>query len=115
MLTIPHEQLIFVDEACFQINMVAGFGRGLIGQRIRLNTPNTKGINLNMIGALTTQGLLHMGCYYGNTDRNRYIEFVNNLKIQHPYLFENSQMYAIQDGASIHRGQEVIDAWHTGF
>lgn len=113
MLQVPHEFLIFIDEAGFNIQMVPGFGRGLIGERIRLDSPNQKGPQLNMIAAMTANGIIHFECYYGTTDRARYIQFLQNLKRKCAALFRGGEMWAIQDGASIHKGEEVIDSWNA--
>lgn len=114
MLQIPHERLIFIDEAGFTLYLVPTRGRGVIGERINLAVPNHKGNQLNMIGAMTTSGLLHFECYYGTTDRRRYMEFVRNLKRQHAGLFREHDMVVIQDGASIHKGEDVDDAFQSG-
>jgi len=114
MLQIPHERLIFIDEAGFNLYLVPTRGRGLIGERINLAVPNHKGTQLNMIGAMTVDGLIHFECYYGATDRRRYIEFVRNLKRQQANLFRRNDMVVIQDGASIHKGQDVDDAFQSG-
>jgi len=114
METINWDDIIFVDEAGFDLHTLPGHGRSHIGDRIRLEAPASAGPRLNMLVGISYDGIIHFVARYGSTDRDVYIRFLTSLKTNALELFKQKHVTIMQDGASIHQGDDVRDAVETG-
>lgn len=114
MATMSWDDAVFIDEAGFDIHTLPGRGRSHIGDRIRVDAPSAPGPRLNMLVAISARGVVHFVARYGSTDRSVYIRFLTSLKTHALTLFQKTHVTIFQDGASIHKGDEVKDAVESG-
>jgi hypothetical protein len=106
-------KLIFIDEAGFDLFKHRGRGRARAGHRATVvAAAPSKGPRLNVIAAISQDGLLLLQCYIGLTDSARYSRFLHDLMAAQTELFRRQDWIIIQDGASIHRSADARSAFN---
>ncbi|XP_063077060.1 uncharacterized protein LOC134467064 [Engraulis encrasicolus] len=72
-------ELIFVDEAGFNLTKTRRRGRNVIGQRAITDVPGQRGGNITMCAAISHNGVLHHHATLGPYNTNLMIRFLNQL------------------------------------
>lgn len=111
-----HHELIYVDEAGFNLAKTRGRGRNIIGHRAIINVPGQRGGNITMCAAISQNGVLHHHAILGPYNTAHIITFLDTL---HNRLIPNDQgpeqprYVIIWDNVSFHRAA-VVRNWFTG-
>ena len=74
----PHE-LIYIDEAGFNLSKTRRRGRNIIGQRAIVQVPGQRGGNISLCAAISLQGLLHHQTKLGPFNTEHIIQFLDAL------------------------------------
>ncbi|KAM9399517.1 uncharacterized protein ACWYII_031651 isoform 1-T1 [Salvelinus alpinus] len=111
-----HHELIYVDEAGFNLAKTRSRGRNIIGHRAIINVPGQRGGNITMCAAISQNGVLHHHAILGPYNTAHIIIFLDTL---HNRLIPNDQgpeqprYVIIWDNVSFHRAA-VVRNWFTG-
>jgi transposase len=110
MIRVEEKDLIFIDEAGFNLWTRRGRGRAKKGERALLRVPNSKGRNITVIAAISPQyGLIHSQVRLGSTTGSVYAQFISDLLKRE--LMRVGSRIIIQDNCSIHKTDEVKEAF----
>ncbi|XP_046715805.1 uncharacterized protein LOC124392681 [Silurus meridionalis] len=74
----PHE-VIYVDEAGFNLAKTRRRGRNIVGQRAAVNVPGQCGENITLCSAISVQGVLHHHATLGPYNTGQIIVFLDAL------------------------------------
>ncbi|XP_031723080.1 uncharacterized protein LOC116394257 [Anarrhichthys ocellatus] len=109
----PHE-LIFVDEAGFNLTKRRRRGRNVIGQRAIVEVPGQRGGNVTICAAISNHGVLHHHVTLGPYNTQHLLRFLANLR---DILFEQQGQelnenpiptnVIVLDNVSFHRAAQV--------
>ncbi len=103
---IQHE-LIYVDEAGFNLTRTRRRGRNIIGHRAIVNVPGQRGGNITLCAAITQNGVLHVGPY--NTAL--ILTFLDQLhNITAANQIDHMQYIVVWDNVSFHRSA-LVQNW----
>ncbi|XP_052341208.1 uncharacterized protein LOC118363001 isoform X1 [Oncorhynchus keta] len=111
-----HHELIYVDEAGFNLAKTRSCGRNIIGHRAIINVPGQRGGNITMCAAISQNGVLHHHAILGPYNTAHIITFLDTL---HNRLIpddqgpEHPRYIIIWDNVSFHRAA-VVRNWFTG-
>jgi hypothetical protein len=125
---------VFVDEAAFNINMRAPYGRSLCGTPAIVETPSTRAISHTILGAISSQGVVSVEVreplkskkikVAGGKERNNapaaekkttgttaghYMRFISKMLNEMDKFPEMENFYVIVDNAPIHKSEDDID------
>jgi hypothetical protein len=126
---------VFVDEAAFNINMRAPYGRSLSGTPAIVETSSTRAISHTILGAIiSSQGVVSVEVREplkskkikvtgGNKRKNtpatekkttgttagHYMRFISKMLNEMDKFSEMENFYIIMDNASIHKPEDDID------
>ncbi|XP_025757898.1 uncharacterized protein LOC106099046 isoform X2 [Oreochromis niloticus] len=108
----PHE-LIFIDEAGFDLCKTRRRGRNVIGQRAIVHVPGQHGGNITSCAAISLRGLLHHHAKLGPYNSQHILTFLDAL---HNIVVQNSpdqpRFVVIWDNVSFHRAA-LVQAWFS--
>ncbi len=108
----PHE-LIFIDEAGFDLSKTRRRGRNVIGQRAIVHVPGQRGGNITLCAAISLRGLLHHHAKLGPYNSQHILTFLDAL---HNIVVQNRpdqpRFVVIWDNVSFHRAA-LVQAWFT--
>ncbi|XP_019203725.1 uncharacterized protein LOC109195670 [Oreochromis niloticus] len=115
---VPHE-MIFVDEAGFNLTKRRKRGRNIIGHRAIVNVPGQRGGNVTMCAAISQRGVLHRHAVLGPYNTMLLLAFLDGLR-QHMFQLdyrepaqpEQPHYVVVWDNVSFHRAALVRD-WFT--
>ncbi|XP_063324685.1 uncharacterized protein LOC134634684 [Pelmatolapia mariae] len=115
---VPHE-MIFVDEAGFNLTKRRKRGRNIIGHRAIVNVPGQRGGNVTMCAAISQRGVLHRHAVLGPYNTMLLLAFLDGLR-QHMFQMdyrepaqpEQPHYVVVWDNVSFHRAALVRD-WFT--
>ncbi|KAJ8365154.1 hypothetical protein SKAU_G00139850, partial [Synaphobranchus kaupii] len=115
---VPHE-IIFIDEAGFDLTKRRRRGRNIIGQRAIVHVPGQRGGNITMCAAISHRGVLHRHAILGPYNTMLLLTFLDSLR-DHIYQLEQREPAQLQqprdvviwDNVSFHRAALVCD-WFT--
>ncbi|KAM4581429.1 uncharacterized protein PAE49_005983 isoform 1-T1 [Odontesthes bonariensis] len=103
----PHE-IIYIDEAGFNLTKNRRRGRNIIGQRAIVHVPGQRGGNITMCAAISLQGLLHHHAKLGPYNTQHIITFLDTL---HDAVVQNRpeqpRFVVVWDNVSFHRAALV--------
>ncbi|XP_045579092.1 uncharacterized protein isoform X4 [Salmo salar] len=85
---VVHHELIYVDEAGFNLAKTRRRGRNIIGHRAIINVPGQRGGNITMCAAISQNGVLHHHAILGPYNTAHIITFLDTL---HNRLIPNDQ------------------------
>ena len=105
---IPKENLIYLDESGFDLNMKKEYGWKVRGQRLYDNrSGNRKGKRITVISAYSnkTKQLIAPMYFEGNTDTEIFNQWIEEFLI--PELKTNQTI--IMDNAAFHKSQRTIE------
>ncbi|XP_045564705.1 uncharacterized protein [Salmo salar] len=111
-----HHQLIYVDEAGFNLAQTRCCGRNIIGHRAIINVPGQRGGNIRMFSAIRQNGILHHHAILGPYNTAHIITFLDTLHnrlIPNDHGPEKPRYVIIWDNVSFHRAAVVCN-WFTG-
>ncbi len=103
MRGIPVEALIFLDESGVNLSFIRKCARAFGGQRAYAETPNRKGRNVSVIGAISLKGLLTQWSGVGSTDTLTFDAFIAQKLV--PQLWPGAVV--IMDNCSIQKSAEL--------
>nr|XP_024654061.1 uncharacterized protein LOC106675295 [Maylandia zebra] len=83
---VPHE-IIFVDEAGFNLTKRRKRGRNIIGHRAIVNVPGQRGGNVTMCAAISQRGVLHRHAVLGPYNTMLLLAFLDGLR-QHMFQLD---------------------------
>lgn len=98
---IKAEDLIFIDESGSNLAMLRLYARAIKGRRARGEKPQTKGVNISMISALSLKEVLGTICIYGAVEQVIFEGFI--FKEVVPKLWKGAHI--VLDNAKIHFGE----------
>ncbi len=75
---VPHE-MIYVDEAGFNLAKRRRRGRNIIGKRATVTVPSQRGANITMCAAISINGALLNKCVIGPYNTDRLLLFLEDL------------------------------------
>ena len=109
-MRIERDNLIFIDEAGFNINQHRGRGRSRKGQKAYYLVRGTgHGGNISVIGAISpTKGLVHYQVRLGATTGTVYSKFIQELVRTH--TLRSQSMVIVHDNCTAHLTDEVKQA-----
>lgn len=115
---VPHE-IIFVDEAGFNLTKRRRRGRNIIGHRAIVNVPGQRGGNVTMCAAISQRGVLHRHAILGPYNTMLLLAFLDGLR-EHMFQLDHREpaqpdhphYVVVWDNVSFHRAALVRD-WFT--
>ncbi|KAL0153765.1 hypothetical protein M9458_050881, partial [Cirrhinus mrigala] len=106
-------ELLFVDEAGFNLSKTRRRGRNIIGHRAIINVPGQRGGNITMCAAISQKGVVHHHATIGPYNTAHIIAFLDTLHdmltVQRP---EHTRYAIIWDNVSFHRAA-LVRNWFT--
>ncbi|XP_019211684.1 uncharacterized protein LOC109200538 isoform X2 [Oreochromis niloticus] len=106
-------ELLFVDEAGFNLSKTRRRGRNIIGHRAIINVPGQRGGNITMCAAISQNGVVHHHATIGPYNTAHIIAFLDTLHdmltVQRP---EQTRYVIIWDNVSFHRAA-LVRNWFT--
>ncbi|XP_047672452.1 uncharacterized protein LOC113649674 isoform X2 [Tachysurus fulvidraco] len=106
-------ELLFVDEAGFNLSKTRRRGRNMIGHRVIINVPGQRGGNITMCAAISQNGVVHHHATIGPYNTAHIIAFLDTLHdmltVQRP---EHTRYVIIWDNVSFHRAA-LVRNWFT--
>ncbi|XP_045925684.1 uncharacterized protein LOC123983470 [Micropterus dolomieu] len=106
-------ELLFVDEAGFNLSKTRRRGRNIIGHRAIINVPGQRGGNITMCAAISLNGVVHHHATIGPYNTAHIIAFLDTLHdmltVQRP---EQTRYVIIWDNVSFHRAA-LVRNWFT--
>ncbi|KAI2665257.1 Insertion element IS630 uncharacterized 39 kDa protein [Labeo rohita] len=106
-------ELLFVDEAGFNLSKTRRRGRNIIGHRAIINVPGQRGGNITMCAAISQNGVVHHHATIGPYNTAHIIAFLDTLHdmltVQRP---EHTRYVIIWDNVSFHRAA-LVRNWFT--
>ncbi len=99
---LPHE-LIYVDEAGFNLAKTRHRGRNVIGQRAVVNVPGQRGGNITLCAAISVQGVLHNHATLGPYNTGQIIAFLDALHAVVQDRPQQPRFVVIWDNVSFHQ------------
>ncbi|XP_053340406.1 uncharacterized protein LOC128534595 isoform X1 [Clarias gariepinus] len=107
-------ELIYVDEAGFNLTKTRRRGRNLIGQRAIINVPGQRGGNITMCAAMSQNGVVHHHAILGPYNTAHIITFLDTLyhTLTNVQRAEQMRYVIIWDNVSFHRAA-LVRNWFT--
>ena len=106
-------EVVYLDEAGFNLHLTRRFGRAQRGKRATVVRPTQRGRNVSMVVAVTREGIVASDIRLGAYNGDRYLEFVRNKLL--PALL--TPRIIVADNVPFHKKQEVREvieeAGHT--
>ncbi|XP_027132846.1 uncharacterized protein LOC113747943 [Larimichthys crocea] len=107
-------ELVFVDEAGFNLSKTRRRGRNIIGHRAIINVPGQRGGNITMCAAISQNGVVHHHATLGPYNTAHILTFLDTLHdiftlVQRP---EPTRYVIIWDNVSFHRAV-LVRNWFT--
>ncbi|KAL3970331.1 TELO2-interacting protein 1 [Sarotherodon galilaeus] len=106
-------ELLFVDEAGFNLSKTRRRGRNIIGHRAIINVPGQRGGNITMCAAISQNGVVHHHATIGPYNTAHIIAFLDTLHdmltVQRP---EQTRYVIVWDNVSFHRAA-LVRNWFT--
>lgn len=106
-------ELLFVDEAGFNLSKTRRRGRNITGHRAIINVPGQRGGNITMCAAISQNGVVHHHATIGPYNTAHIIAFLDTLHdmltVQRP---EHTRYVIIWDNVSFHRAA-LVRNWFT--
>ncbi|XP_019204884.1 uncharacterized protein LOC109196108 [Oreochromis niloticus] len=106
-------ELLFVDEAGFNLSKTRRRGRNIIGHRAIINVPGQRGGNITMCAAISQNGVVHHHATIGPYNTAHIIAFLDTLHdmltVQRP---EQTRYVIIWDNVGFHRAA-LVRNWFT--
>lgn len=97
-----NHKLMYIDESGFNLYQRRTQGRARVGQPVRRNpVENSRGRNINVIIALSSEGVIHFTVSTNTLDHARYQTFIDELVTTAAPMF-NDPVHIIHDGARPH-------------
>ncbi|XP_039598918.1 uncharacterized protein LOC120521189 [Polypterus senegalus] len=113
---VPHE-IIYVDEAGFNLAKRHRHGRNIIGQRATVTVPGQRGANITMCAAISNNGALLHKCQIGPYNTDRRLLFLEDLherlvpEVERGQVGDHLPIYVITwDYVAFHHSRAVT-AW----
>lgn len=113
---VPHE-IIYVDEAGFNLAKRRRRGRNIIGKRATVNVPGQRGANITMCAAISNNGALLHKCEIGPYNTDRLLLFLEDLherlvpEVEMGQVGDHLPIYVITwDNVAFHHSRAVT-AW----
>lgn len=104
---LADDRLIFLDESGFNLHLHQKMGYSPKNTKCFINVPNSKGVNISLLCAITISGVLAYKIKIGSLQSSDLLEFIAS---ELPQLENNNRKYIIMDNASIHKTSEVREA-----
>ncbi|MEH1868991.1 MAG: transposase [Nostoc sp.] len=98
--------MIFIDEAGVNIAMTRRFARSPQGSRAYSDSPNARGKNVTMIGAMSTQGIIAAMTFTGGTNASAFQTYVTQVLV--PSLWPGATV--VMDNFSSHKVAGIREA-----
>ncbi|XP_044049674.1 uncharacterized protein LOC122875034 [Siniperca chuatsi] len=107
-------ELLFVDEAGFNLTKTRRRGRNIIGHRAMINVPGQRGGNITLCAAISQNGVVHHHATLGPYNTAHIITFLDTLhdmltNVQRP---EQTRYVITWDNVSFHRAA-LVRNWFT--
>ncbi|KAL3989085.1 hypothetical protein ACER0C_013403 [Sarotherodon galilaeus] len=106
-------ELLFVDEAGFNLSKTRRRGRNIIGHRAIINVPGQRGGNITMCAAISQNGVVHHHATIGPYNTAHIIAFLDTLHdmltVQRP---EQTRYVIVWDNVRFHRSA-LVRNWFT--
>ncbi|XP_073761989.1 uncharacterized protein [Danio rerio] len=113
---VPHE-IIYVDEAGFNLAKRRRRGRNIIGKRATVTVPGQRGANITMCAAISNNGALLHKCQIGPYNTDRLLLFLEDLherlvpEVERGQVGDHLPVYVITwDNVAFHHSRAVT-AW----
>lgn len=110
---VPHE-IIYVDEAGFNLAKRRRRGRNIIGQRATVTVPGQRGANITMCAAISNNGALLHKCQIGPYNTDRLLLFLEDLherlvpEVERGQVGDHLPIYVIiWDNVAFHHSRAV--------
>ncbi|KAG0425218.1 Transposable element Tc3 transposase, partial [Dictyocoela muelleri] len=100
LVSINDNQIIYVDETGFNLHSYQNMGYSPINTKCFITVPNSKGVNISVLCAITTLGVLAFKIKVGSFKSDDVLEFITT---QLPILQPNASKFIVMDNATIHR------------
>eukprot|EP00063_Salmo_salar_P061727 XP_014036562.1 PREDICTED: uncharacterized protein LOC106590264 [Salmo salar] len=111
-----HHELIYVDEAGFNLAKTRGRGKNIIGHLAIINVPGQRGGNITMCAAISQNGVLHHHAIlgpYNTAPIITFLDILHNRRIPNDQGPEQPRYVIIWDNVNFHRAA-VVRNWFTG-
>ena len=103
------DTVIYIDEAGYNRELHAAAGYAVVGDPVIATGLSQKGLNLNVIAAMTPHEMLYWECSFESTDANRYAKFIDSMIRSNPNLFNNEHCHLVHDGVPFHKSPQVLE------
>jgi len=103
------DTVIYIDEAGYNRELHAATGYAVVGDPVIVTRLSQKGLNLNVIAAMTPHEMLYWECSFESTDANRYAKFIDSMIRCNPNLFNNEHCHLVHDGVPFHKSPQVLE------
>ncbi|KAG0435625.1 Transposable element Tc3 transposase [Dictyocoela muelleri] len=107
MNILTDDRLIFLDETGFNLHLTQKKGYSPKNTKAFSNVINSKGVNVSLLCAITSAGVLAHEIVIGSFKSSDILEFIESKLAT---LELNDRKYIIEDNASIHKTAEVREA-----
>ncbi|KAG0440869.1 hypothetical protein DMUE_1437 [Dictyocoela muelleri] len=94
---ISNENLVFLDETGFNEHIKRAYGYSLKNTKAYITIPNNKGVNLSLLCAINSRGLIGYKYLTGSYNSNSFLGFLERLIV--PYFITNQNSILIMDYA----------------
>jgi hypothetical protein len=105
-----YHELIYVDEAGFNLAKTRGHSRNIVGHRAIINAPGQRGGNITMCAAISHHVILGL---YNTAHIITFLDTLHNRLIPDDQGPEQPRYVIVWDNVSFHRAA-VVRNWFTG-
>jgi hypothetical protein len=106
----PHVEIVYIDETTF--NLWQSPSRVWLKDGMRIELPNSRGVSITMIGAVSTlRGLFHTHTFAATNNQDTFIPFIMKLKEK----CRGHQAVVVMDNLQVHKTKVVQEIFDENF